>query len=94
MLLLRENDISWCLSGGSILGAVRHGGFIPWDDDIDIFMTRKNFEKLYRIFPKENCEYEIRRPGDKGYLLHYPQIIKKIQLHNRYSLPQSQKTYL
>ena len=72
-----KNDISWCLSGGSILGAVRHGGFIPWDDDIDIFMTRKNFEKLYRIFPKENCEYEIRRPGDKGYLLHYPQIIKK-----------------
>ena len=47
------NDIQWSLSGGSIIGAVRHHGFIPWDDDIDLFMTRKNFEKFKKIFNQQ-----------------------------------------
>ena len=46
----RENNIPYYLSGGSCLGAVRHGGFIPWDDDADIMMPRRYYEPFLRGF--------------------------------------------
>ena len=47
-----ENGIQYCLMGGSALGAVRHKGFIPWDDDLDFFMTPDNYEKFVKAFEK------------------------------------------
>ena len=48
-----EHNIDYCLMGGSALGAKRHGGFIPWDDDLDIFMTPDNYEKFREVFYRE-----------------------------------------
>ena len=76
--VFEKYDIGWSLSGGSIIGAVRHKGFIPWDDDIDIFLTRANFEKFCKVFHKELGKgYKLRLPGEKGYLMHFPTIEKR-----------------
>ncbi len=51
--ICRKYEIPYFLSGGSMLGAVRHGGIIPWDDDVDVGMTRENFERFRRVVRDE-----------------------------------------
>lgn len=74
-----KNGIIYTLGGGSCLGAVRHEGFIPWDDDIDLNVPRSSYEVLRKRFPEGlGDRYWLRTPEEtSNYGLCFAQIRKK-----------------
>ncbi len=70
--LCKENNLTYYLAFGTLLGAARHGGFIPWDDDIDVMMPRDDYERLlvgFNEWSQSDC-YELKVYSD-GYSI-YP----------------------
>ena len=54
--ICKKYDLNYCASSGTLLGAARHQGFIPWDDDIDLFLPWPDYKKLMEVAPGE-CHY-------------------------------------
>jgi len=84
-----ENDIRYFLADGSFLGAVRHQGFIPWDDDMDMGMLRSDYEKFCRIAPKKlKPEYCLQTwYTEPNYGLPFGKVVKRntVYLENKKS---------
>ena len=70
-----KNNLKYILGYGTLLGAVRHKGFIPWDDDIDILMPRKDYDKLCKIWGKSNRYKLLDCRNDKEYIYPFVKII-------------------
>lgn len=73
----RENSLTYSLSFGSLLGAIRHQGYIPWDDDVDIILPYYDYVKLLELLKKDG-KYDVAIPGEtKNYWLCYSKILHK-----------------
>lgn len=70
--LCEKHNLKYCMAYGTALGSVRHKGYIPWDDDIDFFMPRDDYEKFMRIAEKELGDLYVVRSVSKGDKVNFP----------------------
>ena len=75
--ICEENNLNCMLLFGSALGAYRHHGFIPWDDDMDVGMPREDYEKFIEIMKSKNDGYSIQNEDtEKNYFLSFSKVRK------------------
>lgn len=70
--ICKKHNIQWYLGGGTLLGAARHKGFIPWDDDVDIMMLREDYDKFLEVAADELPDGMILNDPKKDKYYNYP----------------------
>lgn len=81
--ICKKHNISYQLFAGTALGAVRHQGFIPWDDDLDIVMPRPDYERFMAFAPEELGERFFLQ---KEFTEHWPMFFSKLRLNHTTAL--------
>lgn len=76
--LCRELDLNYCIMYGTLIGAIRHNGFIPWDDDIDIAMSRQDYLKLQEYFKTHKDKLKPYEFFSKDTREKYPYMIGRV----------------
>ena len=92
--ICQENDIPYMITGGNVLGAVRHGGFIPWDDDMDIALLKNDYRRLINVLRNYKSDLYVLQEhrSDPDYINTFPKFrLKEGNLLG--SLPQRGRLY-
>lgn len=85
----RENKITFFMRGGSALGTVKYGGFVPWDDDIDIALPRRDYLKLIKVMPRHFGNYYefVCYQNVKGAHCYFPRVLLSKEYCKKNEIP-------
>lgn len=76
----KQQHIKYSLDGGNILGAVRHGGFVPWDDDVDIILERKEYKKLCTYLASHpHPQFVLQSPETDPFFINHWNVLRDLK---------------